>query len=77
MLTCFSWKESSTGMGAILLLRNSLGLYDRPTTFPQRFVYMCRATLHVLDRSYSGGHFDLADIDVHNGIEHDASLLRT
>ncbi|TCD65706.1 hypothetical protein EIP91_002282 [Steccherinum ochraceum] len=30
----------------------------------------------ILDRSYWTGVFDLSDIDVHNGIEHDASLTR-
>jgi hypothetical protein len=30
----------------------------------------------ILNRSYNTGRFDLADIDVHNGIEHDASLVR-
>ena len=44
---------------------------------PTFCLYVPRYIAHVLDRSYSGGHFDLADIDVHNGIEHDASLLRT
>ncbi|KAH8990856.1 Cloroperoxidase [Lactarius akahatsu] len=35
-----------------------------------------RYIAHILNRSYSTGRFDLADIDVHNGIEHDASLVR-
>ncbi|KAH9037421.1 Cloroperoxidase [Lactarius deliciosus] len=39
-------------------------------------VFVPRYMAHVLDRSYSTGRFDLADIDVHNGIEHDASLFR-
>lgn len=30
----------------------------------------------ILNRSYMTGRFDLSDIDVHNGIEHDASLVR-
>ncbi|THH27216.1 heme-thiolate peroxidase [Antrodiella citrinella] len=30
----------------------------------------------ILDRNYWSDSFDLADIDVHNGIEHDASLIR-
>lgn len=30
----------------------------------------------VLDRNYWSDSFDLSDIDVHNGIEHDASLTR-
>ncbi|KAF9045459.1 Chloroperoxidase [Panaeolus papilionaceus] len=29
-----------------------------------------------LNKKYSNGTFDLADLDLHNGIEHDASLLR-
>jgi hypothetical protein len=39
-------------------------------------LFVPRHIAHILDRSYSTGHFDLADIDVHNGIEHDASLVR-
>jgi hypothetical protein len=31
---------------------------------------------NMLKRKYGSGRFDLADLDVHNGIEHDASLLR-
>lgn len=30
----------------------------------------------ILDRDYKTDTFDLSDIDVHNGIEHDASLTR-
>jgi hypothetical protein len=34
--------------------------------------YMAR----ILNRSYDTGRFNLSDIDVHNGFEHDASLVR-
>ena len=44
---------------------------------PSFSLYVPRFIAHILNRSYSSGHFDLADIDVHNGIEHDASLVRT
>ncbi|THH29028.1 heme-thiolate peroxidase [Antrodiella citrinella] len=30
----------------------------------------------ILDRNYWSDRFDLADLDVHNGVEHDASLTR-
>lgn len=30
----------------------------------------------MLKRSYSNDTFDLAELDLHNGIEHDASLFR-
>ncbi|KAI9462010.1 Cloroperoxidase [Lactarius psammicola] len=43
---------------------------------PSFCLFVPRYIAHVLDRSYSTGRFDLADIDVHNGIEHDASLVR-
>ncbi|KAH9077591.1 Cloroperoxidase [Lactarius deliciosus] len=43
---------------------------------PSFCLYVPRFIAHILNRSYGSGHFDLADIDVHNGIEHDASLVR-
>jgi len=43
---------------------------------PSFCLYCSRYIARVLDRSYTTGRFDLADIDVHNGIEHDASLVR-
>ncbi|KAG1732729.1 Chloroperoxidase [Suillus lakei] len=40
----------------------------------------CSYALHflarMLKRSYSDGTFDLEELDLHNGVEHDASLLR-
>ena len=44
---------------------------------PTFSLYVPRFIAHILRRSYKTGHFDLSDIDVHNGIEHDASLVRT
>ena len=44
---------------------------------PSFCLYVPRYIAHILNRSYGSGRFDLADIDVHNGIEHDASLVRT
>jgi len=43
---------------------------------PSFSLYVPRYIANILNRPYSTGHFDLADIDVHNGIEHDASLVR-
>jgi hypothetical protein len=43
---------------------------------PSFCLYVLRFIAHILNRSYTSGRFDLADIDVHNGIEHDASLVR-
>ncbi|KAI9438157.1 Cloroperoxidase [Lactarius indigo] len=43
---------------------------------PSFCLFVPRYIAQVLDRPYSTGRLDLADIDVHNGIEHDASLVR-
>jgi len=43
---------------------------------PSFSFYVVRFIARILNRSYSSGRFDLADIDVHNGIEHDSSLAR-
>ncbi|KAH9961138.1 Cloroperoxidase [Lactifluus volemus] len=43
---------------------------------PSFCLYVPRDIAHILNRSYNTGRFDLSDIDVHNGIEHDASLVR-
>jgi hypothetical protein len=43
---------------------------------PSFSFFVCRYIAHILHRSYSTDRFDLSDIDVHNGIEHDASLFR-
>jgi len=43
---------------------------------PSFCLYVPRYIAKILDRSYRTGRFDLSDIDVHNGIEHDASLVR-
>jgi len=43
---------------------------------PSFSVYIPRYIAKVLNRSYNTGRVDLSDIDVHNGIEHDASLVR-
>jgi len=43
---------------------------------PTICLFVPRHIAHILNRSYGTGRLDLADIDVHNGIEHDASLTR-
>ncbi|THH08875.1 heme-thiolate peroxidase [Bondarzewia mesenterica] len=43
---------------------------------PTFCVFVPRYIAQILGRSYLNDTFDLADIDVHNGIEHDASLTR-
>ena len=43
---------------------------------PTFCLFVPRNIAQILNRSYSSGRFDLSDIDVHNGIEHDASLVR-
>ncbi len=43
---------------------------------PSFSVYIPRYIAKVLNRSYNTGRVDLCDIDVHNGIEHDGSLVR-
>jgi hypothetical protein len=44
---------------------------------PSFSLFVPRHIAKILNRSYKTGRFDLSDIDVHNGIEHDASLVRT
>jgi hypothetical protein len=39
-------------------------------------LYVPRYLAKLLNRSYKTGRFDLSDMNVHNGIEHDASLVR-
>ena len=43
---------------------------------PSFCLFVPRRIATILNRSYKTGRFDLSDIDVHNGIEHDASLVR-
>ncbi|KAI9459320.1 Cloroperoxidase [Russula earlei] len=43
---------------------------------PTFCLYVPRYIAKVLGRPYPTGRFDLSDLDVHNGIEHDASLVR-
>jgi hypothetical protein len=43
---------------------------------PSFSLFVPRYIAKILNRSYKTGRFDLSDIDVHNGIEHDASLVR-
>ncbi|THH09789.1 heme-thiolate peroxidase [Bondarzewia mesenterica] len=43
---------------------------------PTFCVFVPRYIAQILRRSYLNDTFDLADIDVHNGIEHDGSLTR-
>lgn len=43
---------------------------------PSFCLFVPRHIAKILNRSYKTGRFDLSDIDVHNGIEHDASLVR-
>jgi hypothetical protein len=51
-------------------------LYTVYNFAPSFSLYTTRFLAQVLGRSPSSGHFDLSDLDVHNGIEHDASLVR-
>ena len=45
--------------------------------FAPSFCYFVPNTIAtILERNYWTDSFDLSDIDVHNGIEHDASLTR-
>ncbi|TFY79194.1 heme-thiolate peroxidase [Hericium alpestre] len=43
---------------------------------PTFCIFVPRYMAQILDRSYVSGTLDLEDVDVHNGIEHDASLTR-
>jgi hypothetical protein len=44
---------------------------------PSFCYYACHHVARMLNRSYSRDTFDLEEINLHNGIEHDASLTRT
>ena len=44
---------------------------------PSFCYYVCHYAARTLNRSYGKDTFDLEEISVHNGIEHDASLTRT
>lgn len=49
----------------------------RAYNFAPSFCYFAANNIAgILDRDYNTDTFDLSDIDVHNGIEHDASLTR-
>jgi hypothetical protein len=39
--------------------------------------FVTNLAVRMLKRDYERDTFDLADLDLHNGIEHDASLTRT
>ncbi|KAH9973452.1 aromatic peroxygenase, partial [Lactifluus volemus] len=39
---------------------------------PSLCFYVPCATARILNRFYNTGRFDLSDINVHNGVEHDA-----
>ncbi|TFY73972.1 heme-thiolate peroxidase [Hericium alpestre] len=43
---------------------------------PTFCVFVPRYMAQILNRSYVNGTFDLEDVDIHSGIEHDASLTR-
>ncbi|KAF8902549.1 heme-thiolate peroxidase [Gymnopilus junonius] len=57
---------------------NELGPKIRTTyNFASTFCFFVpNFAANMLNRSYSKDTFDLADLDLHNGIEHDASLTR-
>lgn len=44
---------------------------------PSFCYYACHYVARMLNRNYSRDTFDLEEINLHNGIEHDASLTRT
>jgi len=48
-------------------------VFNFATTFP---VFTCKFAATMLQKSYEKDTFDLSDLSVHNGIEHDASLTR-
>ena len=43
---------------------------------PSFCYYACHYAARILNKSYSRDTFDLEEINLHNGIEHDASLTR-
>jgi hypothetical protein len=54
----------------------STQLYTTFNFSPSFSLYTARYIAKILNRPYKTGRFDLSDINVHNGIEHDASLVR-
>lgn len=43
---------------------------------PSFCYYACHYTARMIDKKYGRDTFDLGEINLHNGIEHDASLTR-
>ena len=46
-------------------------------TAPTISLLVTKICVRMLMKNYKRGTFDLAELDLHNGIEHDASLTRT
>ncbi|TCD65705.1 hypothetical protein EIP91_002281 [Steccherinum ochraceum] len=55
---------------------NAMANHDTYNFAPTFCIFVPHTMAEILDRSYWTDRFDLSDIDVHNGIEHDASLTR-
>ena len=45
-------------------------------TAPTVSLFVTKLAVRMLMKNYKRGTFDLAELDLHNGIEHDASLTR-
>jgi len=52
-------------------------LYATYNLGPSFCYYLCHYAARMLNRNYSRDTFDLEELNLHNGIEHDASLTRT
>ena len=64
--------------GRNISFKDMTGKLESTFNFAPTFsTYVPRYMARILGRSYNTGRFDLSDINVHNGIEHDASLVRT
>ena len=46
-------------------------------TAPSVSLFVTNLAVRMLKKNYKRDTFDLAEVDLHNGIEHDASLTRT
>ena len=85
---CVPWAETDQGCihatgifprsGRNITFRDLNRLVHQTYNFAPTFCFFVpNYAANMLNRSYKTDSFDLSDLDAHNCIEHDASLLRT
>ncbi|KAG2146856.1 Chloroperoxidase, partial [Suillus bovinus] len=65
--------RSGRDISFVDLDRHVMGTYNISSTLSS---FVAHYAARMLNKSFSNGTLDLEELDVHNGIEHDASLLR-